>query len=302
MSKSTTKNTSRTNSKSPTGLCSRMNWGLVLAISGFIVFFIIEWLIMRGLVEVPDSINLGVVGFRTYGLLITTGVVLVTYFVSKEIRKLGELKNVNIADALIWGLAFGLIGARLYHVITDWNLYADDPIKALYIWNGGLGIYGAIMGGIFGLWLYSKNKKFKLIYLLDVIALFMPLAQIIGRAGNLINQEILGTPISPDHFFSWYIAADHKAYNPVFLYEQIGNLILFSLLLIFYKQKKLKVGNGVIILLYIAGYCVTRFVVEFFRTETRILFDTLTLNQIVSTLVFVVCFLLWKYKVRNPAE
>jgi prolipoprotein diacylglyceryl transferase len=266
-----------------------------------IAFFTLEILEMKAVIDLPKVLGVNGIGIRTYGALITAGAVVVAVFVGKEIRKFKELKRIDIADILLFALIFGVIGARLYHLATDWNLYAADPIRALYIWNGGLGIFGAVVGGAFGLWIYSKRKKFKLAYLLDIVAIFMPIAQIAGRAGNLINQEIVGLPANIP--WSWYIPGLNGSFHPVFLYEQIGNLLLFIGLFILYKKRPKLIGSLTFIILYIGGYSIVRFIVEFWRIEPRVVFNTFTLNQIVCLfgiilmmIFFIRKFTSYKYK------
>jgi len=262
----------------------------------FSLFFCIEILAMKEIISIPKVLGINSFGIRTYGLLITSAVLLVSYLIHKEIIQDKELKKMDVTDMLIIALVFGLIGARLYHLATDWYLYQEDPVSALFLWNGGMGIFGAVLGGAFGLWIYTKRKHYRLLPLLDVVAVFMPLAQVIGRAGNLINQEIIG--ITTDLPWSWKITGLSGNFHPVFLYEQIGNLFLFILLLWFYKKKKWELGKGVLLLIYVLGYCIVRFIVEFFRLESRILFDVFSINQLVCMMVILgsSSILMVKYK------
>ena len=264
-----------------------------------VIFFTLEILDMKGSITLPTVIGINGIGLRTYGVLITGGVIAITLLVNKERKKFKELKKLDVGDTLIYALIFGVIGARLYHLVTDWNLYATDPIKAFYIWNGGLGIFGAIAGGLLGLWLYSRRAKFKLPFLLDLVAIFMPVAQIVGRAGNLINQEIIGLPTSLP--WSWYVSSLNGSFHPVFLYEQIGNLFLLAGLLILYKKRSKLVGTWLFAMLYVGGYSLVRFIVEFWRIEPKVLFDTFSLNQIVCLfgIIISVVFFIKKFKILS---
>jgi len=268
-------------------------WYATASIIILILFFVWEALLMKGIIVFPQIINFGFIGFRTYGILITIGVALLTYIINREKKHIKKIKKVDMADLLIFTLFGGILGARLYHLATDWRLYAANPISALYFWNGGLGIFGAIVGGILALLLYSKFKKFDLFTMIDLIAVFMPLAQIVGRAGNLVNQEIVGLPTTLP--WSWKLANLSTTFHPVFLYEQIGDLLLFVLLFWFYKTKKV-IGNLDLTLIYLAGYSVVRFIVEFWRSEPKIIFSTFTLNQAVC--VFVIIFSVIVYRFR----
>ena len=254
-------------------------WRKEIFIFLFEVFFGLEILAMKEIITFPRVLGVGSFGIRTYGVLITLGVLLVTYLVGKEIKKYKETNKIDISDLLIITLIFGVLGARIYHLATDWHIYQADPMSALYIWNGGMGIFGAVLGGILGSWIYTKRKHLKLTPLIDIIAVFMPLAQVLGRTGNLINQEILGLPTNLP--WSWDITTFGGSFHPVFLYEQLGNTILFLILFWLYKSRRIKVGAGKLFFVYILGYCIIRFVVEFFRIETRVLWDILSVNQIV---------------------
>jgi phosphatidylglycerol:prolipoprotein diacylglycerol transferase len=242
---------------------------------------------MKNIVSFPKSLVVGIFQFRIYGLLITLGVVLIIYIFYNKKQKIEGLKKIQVDDLLFYAILPGVIGARLYHVITDWQLYQNNLMGVFEIWNGGLGIFGAVVGGMFGIYFYSKRNKFEFLKIVDLIAIFVPLGQIIGRMGNLINQEIVGGPTD----LPWKMIFNDPAdgYHPVFLYEQIGNMILFLIMYKLFNNNILKIGKGNFTLIYIFGYSLVRFVVEFFRTETRVLFNIFTLNQIVCiALLFLV--------------
>jgi len=204
-----------------------------------------------------------------------------------------------IEDALFYAVIPGVIGARLWHVFTDWHLYQNNPIEALFIWQGGLGIYGAILGGILGAYLYCRKKQLPFLKILDIVSLFLPLAQVVGRFGNLVNQEIYGS--KTDLPWGFYVQAQQGYYHPAFLYEQVGNMVLFCLLYRLYQRYYLKrksAKSGLLTLLYFSGYAIVRFLVDFFRTEPRIYLG-MTFAQFFSLAVLLVAGMLLFLKYRN---
>ena len=144
----------------------------------------------------------------------------------------------EVSDLAIWAVPFGLVGGRLYHVMTDWQLYFGEgrnPVTALYVWRGGLGIWGAIALGAFGLWLGARTKGIKMLPLIDALAPGVLVAQAVGRWGNWFNQELYGRPtdlpwgleIDVAHRPSQYL--DQATFHPAFLYECLWNLAAFAL-------------------------------------------------------------------------
>jgi len=264
-----------------------------------ILFWVFEVLLMKELVTFPQVIDLGFIGIRTYGIFIMLGVILVSLLIRKESKNIKELKRFDIIDGLIIVLIGGILGARLYHLITDWYLYASNPISALYLWNGGLGIFGAIAGGLLALLLYSRKRDFRFLVIVDLVAIFMPLAQIIGRFGNLVNLEIVGLPTKLP--WAWNIASLNGSFHPVFLYEQIGNTLLFILLFSVYKKRVKRfeiLGSGNFILIYLFGYSLIRFFVELWRTEPKYIFNIFSVNQIVCLFVIIISAGLIFYRIK----
>ncbi len=183
--------------------------------------------------------------FHWYGLLIGLGV-----WISIEIAlsHRGKIDKDQLEKAIFWVIIAGVIGARLYHVIDYWNrYYSSNLIKVIYVWEGGLGIWGAIGGGILALIIYCFVKKIRFLKYLDALVVGVPLAQAIGRVGNYINGELYG-----------------KNGEPLFAYEGILNIILFAILWkISGKHKKIGVISGV----YLIGYGLIRGILENLRPE-----------------------------------
>lgn len=194
-----------------------------------------------------------------YGLLIGIGVV-VALEVSRKIAKIRELRSDILDNAFWWAIIFGIIGARMYHVIDLWEFYSENLINIFYIWNGGIGIWGAILGGFVGLLLFWKlhrippseeslratSEEVSLLELLDVMVVGVPLAQAIGRWGNYFNNELWG-----------------KSGEPIFFYESVLNLVLFGILWRLRKNEKTGALAGV----YLIGYGLIRGGLEWLRPE-----------------------------------
>jgi len=193
-------------------------------------------------------INVLGITFHLYGLIIGIAVIL-AFEVS---RKLAIKRDVNerfVEGAFYWTVSLGLLGARLYHVLDYWErYYSKFPIRVFYIWEGGLAIWGAVVGGFIGLWIFwrLKNKRVDFWGLTDIGVVGLPLAQAIGRLGNLTNGELYG-----------------KDGQPLFAYEGVLNLLLFALLWKISAGKKTGILTGV----YLVGYGAIRIVLENFRSE-----------------------------------
>ena len=221
------------------------------------------YLVLRGYIKLPSVVSLGPLNLHFYGLAIFTGIAATSYFVNRELKKFSWSKNLIFEDALFFVLIPGVIGARLWHVMTDWYLYQNDPLAALYIWNGGLGIYGGIIGGLLGVYLYCKKQKLPLLQILDLVAVFLPVAQIIGRFGNLANQEIFGSQTNLP--WGFFVERLGNYFHPAFLYEQLANLLLFIILYRSYKYSTTANKPGNLFIMYLLGYGLVRFLVDFFR-------------------------------------
>ncbi|MFQ6101744.1 MAG: prolipoprotein diacylglyceryl transferase [Anaerolineae bacterium] len=224
-------------------------------------------------------------GIHWYGLLIVTGVMLGAVYASWRARQDGENPE-HVWNELIVAIILAIIGARLYHVFSEpeggmvgWSYYRQHPIEMLYIWHGGLGIYGAIAGGVLGVVIYTWHAKLRPLQWLDYGAPGLALGQFIGRWGNFINQELYGPPtnsswgliIGPEHRIAPY--SDLTAYppdtlfHPTFLYESLWCLVVFITLALIAHKLKDRLLEGDILLGYIIGYPLGRFFVEYFRPD-----------------------------------
>lgn len=215
-----------------------------------------------------------------YALIIIAGALLGAVVATKEAHRRGLEKDI-IWDILPWVLIAGIIGARIWHVLTPdstmlvngQNPYFIRPIEILNIRNGGLGIPGAVMAGVLALWIYCRKNKQNFPLLLDIIAPGLALAQAIGRWGNFFNQEVYGLPSNLPFPFSIRIDeahrlpefADVERYHPTFLYESVWNLLNMFVLLWIARRFEGKLKNGDVFLIYLIIYPVGRFMLEFIR-------------------------------------
>ena len=200
-----------------------------------------------------------------YGLMLGLGALAALYSGLWLTRK-NELDTSEVESAFWWLILAGIIGARLYHVIDKWHIYRQDLVSIVYIWKGGLGIFGGIIGGLIGLLLYLRLRHTKITFwqLFDVAAFGMPLAQATGRLGNYINGELYGKPTN----LPWGTLVKGQRVHPLFAYEALLNVGLFYLL--YRLATKTKVGLGKIGGIYLFGYGAIRFVLEPLRPEIMV--------------------------------
>jgi len=228
-------------------------------------------------------------GIHWYGILIVSGVMLGALYASWRARQDSENPD-HIWNALIIAIILGIVGARIYHVFSEpaggmvgWSYYRQHPIEVLYIWHGGLGIYGAIAGGILGVLMYAWRAHLRPLQWLDYGAPGLALGQALGRWGNFINQELYGPPtnrpwgllIDPEHRIAPYndltLYPPDTLFHPTFLYESVWCLLVFIALALIAHKLKDRLLEGDILLGYIIGYPLGRFFVEYFRPDAWML-------------------------------
>ncbi len=210
-------------------------------------------------------INLGPVTIGLYGIMIALGIVAAIALSIVEAKRRGQ-DTGHISNMALIIIPLGIIGARLYHVIDEWSFYSQNP--ALIIGGRGLGIFGAVIGGAVGLFIYTKWKRLSTLEWMDIVAPGLILAQAIGRWGNYFNQELYGYPtdlpwaiyIDPAHRLAGYGAFSH--FHPLFLYESVWNVLGCILLLFAARKLKQRLLSGDIFLLYVIYYSVGRFFLE----------------------------------------
>ncbi len=220
-----------------------------------------------------------------YGIIIAAGFLLAVYYAMRRADQFG-LTQDNIIDMLICAVPLAIIGARAYYCLFSWNLYKDDPIRVLYIWEGGLAIYGGVIGAVIGLFLYTKVKKVKTSALLDIGGLGLLIGQSIGRWGNFMNREAFGA--QTDSFLRMGLTDANGAtiyVHPTFLYESVWNAIGLLILHFYSKRRKF---DGQIFLMYLGWYGLGRMFIEGLRTDSLYVGAS---NLRVSQLLAGICFL-----------
>ncbi len=228
----------------------------------------------------PVALRLGPLSVHWYGIIIASAILFAAWLGTAEVRRRGEDPEVGWS-MLLWVTAGGVIGARLYHVYDQWSaVYSKNPLLALQVWNGGLGIPGAVAGGALALWIYTRVKGLPTGRWLDIFAMALPLGQAIGRLGNFANQELYGPPTT----LPWGIPIDaaHRIgewtnlnlfpeattrFHPLFAYEAIASLITLGAMLWISRRFAHWLYDGDLVLIYLMCYGVVRSALETFRVE-----------------------------------
>ncbi|TCO56596.1 prolipoprotein diacylglyceryl transferase [Actinocrispum wychmicini] len=250
--------------------------------------------------------EIGPVPIRAYALFIIVGIILAIWWGEKRLQARGGRAG-EVIDIAVYAVPFGLVGGRLYHVATDWQRYfgpGKNPVEALYIWQGGLGIWGAIALGGVGALLGCRRKGIPLPVFADAVAPGIVVAQAIGRIGNYFNQELYGAHtdlpwgmevfqrVNPDtgqpdqlNGISTGVPLPESPVHPTFLYELIWNLLVA--LFVVLMDRRLRLGHGRAFALYVAGYTLGRTWIELMRRDDATQVFGVRINVWVSILVFV---------------
>ncbi|MFI6010465.1 prolipoprotein diacylglyceryl transferase [Streptomyces sp. NPDC051243] len=234
-------------------------------------------------------IHLGPVPLRGYAFCIIIGVFVAVWLGNKRWIARGGRAG-TVADIAVWAVPFGLIGGRLYHVITDYQLYFSegrDWVDAFKIWEGGLGIWGAIALGALGAWIGCRRRGIPLPAYADAVAPGIAFAQAIGRWGNWFNQELYGRPTDVPWALEITSSTDGRVpgtYHPTFLYESLW--CIGVALLVIWADRRFKLGHGRAFALYVAAYCAGRFWIEYMRVDDAHHILGLRLNNWTALIVF----------------
>ncbi len=232
-----------------------------------------------------------------YGLIIVLGLVLGTLIGLKNAKKIG-LSADTIYDFLLWAIPACVIGARIYYVATSWSDYKDNPISVLYVWEGGIAIYGAIIAAIITLLIFCKTKKIPPYDMLDCCCVGLILGQAVGRWGNFVNCEAYGTVTNLPWRMSIEEAGRILEVHPTFLYESLWNFIGFALLLFLFHRKRTFPGK--VFWTYLLWYGIGRFFIEGLRTDSLYVGD-FRISQIVALLsVIASIIILLRLKKAKP--
>ncbi|GAB2641934.1 prolipoprotein diacylglyceryl transferase [Prescottella soli] len=245
----------------------------------------------------------GPLALRAYALCIIAGIIVAIVWGDRRWVARGGEKG-TVLDIAVWAVPFGLIGGRLYHVMTDWPTYfgpGGNPVDALKVWQGGLGIWGAVALGAVGAWIGCRRRGIPLPAFGDAIAPGIILAQAIGRLGNWFNQELYGRETTVPWGLEIYERTDasgrintldgvsngvvQHVVHPTFLYELVWNLLIVVLLVV--VDRRFKIGHGRLFALYVAGYCAGRFWIELMRSDHASHILGIRVNSFTSAIVFV---------------
>ncbi|MGI6703053.1 MAG: prolipoprotein diacylglyceryl transferase [Clostridia bacterium] len=227
----------------------------------------------------PVAFEVFGISVRWYGIILAAGIMCGLLYALRESKRVGMDENI-ILDLVIFAIPAGVIGARLYYVIFNWDYYSKDPLQILNIRGGGLAIHGTLIAAVITGVIYTRVKKISFWSLADIASPGLILGQAIGRWGNFVNQEAHGTPTD----LPWGILVDGVKVHPTFLYESLWNFSVFAVLLWYRKRKK---TEGNVFLLYLILYSVGRFFVEGLRTDSLML-GSIRAAQLVSAAAVVV--------------
>ena len=252
-------------------------------------------------VNPPRSLSLGPLNIYLYGVAIALGLILAVVYVCRRSKEFVGLSDDDILDGVLWITPFAIVCARLYYVAFSWESYRDNPISILYIWEGGIAIYGSVLGAIAGMAVYSKIKKVRLTALLDLVLMAFLIGQILGRWGNFFNREAFGA--ATDSFFRMGLYNTKtnawEYYHPTFLYESVWNLIGFVLLSTLASRRKY---DGQIALGYAAWYGLGRAFIEGLRVDS-LYWGPFRVSQVLAALTCLsaVAILIWQsFRPHDP--
>jgi phosphatidylglycerol:prolipoprotein diacylglycerol transferase len=263
----------------------------------------------------PIAFQIGPIAIHWYGIFIVSGILAATYLSARMARLVGE--NPELAwDALVWVVLLGVVGARLYHVLTpppsmgvDRWYYFRHPLEILATWKGGLGIYGAVAGGALGLYIVIRRAKRDIWRWMDIVVPGVILAQAIGRWGNFVNQELYGSPtdlpwgiyIEPQYRLIGF--EGYERFHPIFFYESMWNLATSAVLVYLIWRYRERLIPGVVTGIYFVSYSTIRFLLEFVRLDSPTI-GSVSIAQIVALCIILVWIglIAWRVKTyKKPA-
>ena len=240
---------------------------------------------------------------RWYGLMVALGIGLGIALAMRREQRLGLPKD-TVVDLALCGVPAAIVGARLYYVIFSWDLYAANPISALYIWEGGLAIYGGILGGLLAGWIYAKVKKLNFLTLADLAAPSFALGQAVGRWGNFFNQEAYGVAVRAESMkrfpIAVYIRADGLWHYATFFYESAW-CALIVVFLLFGERKGWFRHPGDTFFTYVLLYAIERALVEGLRTDS-LYWGPVRVSQALSVCAAIACATILIYRSKTPSK
>ena len=284
----------------------RRKWILIATVGAFLIF--LTWFLYMNftgkMIVNPFIIRFGRFGIKWYSVLIASGI-LIDYIIAKKYFKKRGWKTEELDEALLFGVVLGIIFARAYYVIFQWDYFKNHPSEIYKTWHGGIAIHGGILGAILAVWLYTRKKRsFNFFEGLDVASWLFPLAQGIGRWGNFFNHEAYGTPTN----LPWKMFVplayrmpgyeNYSYFHPTFLYESVWDISSFVLLSFYVKNCYKKPGE--ITALYLVLYSLGRIMVEGLRLDSLYL-GHIRVAQLFSAIAMVIGGL-WYLKIVKRDE
>ena len=245
--------------------------------------------------------TIGPVSVHLYGLIIGIGMILAAMYAMRRSKEFG-LTEDHVLDGFLYVTPFAIACARAYYVAFSWEMYADNPISALYIWEGGIAIYGGVLGAIVGILVFTKVKKIGTLATLDLIAIAFLIGQSLGRWGNFFNREAFGAETESFLRMGLYntFTGQTTYHHPTFLYESVWNGVGFFLLHFLSKRRKY---DGQVALSYAAWYGLGRALIEGLRTDSLYVPGTaIRVSQLLAAASCGVAVILLVYNAMKPHD
>ena len=251
----------------------------------------------------PAGFSIGAFEVRFYGLIIAIGLILAVVYALRRKEQFG-LSEDDLLDGVLWIAPFAIICARLYYCAFEWDMYKDNPISVLYIWEGGIAIYGAVIGAAIGVFIHCKFiKKISILATLDLVSLGFMIGQFIGRWGNFFNREAHGGVTESFLRMGLLnpVTGSGAYYHPTFLYESLWNLVGFILIHFLSKKRKY---DGQVALYYVAWYGLGRAFIEGLRTDS-LWWGNFRVSQVLaaaSCAAAVIVLIVMAFRPHDPAN
>ena len=244
---------------------------------------------------------IGPMHIHMYGLVIALGLICAALYASRRAKEFG-LTQDHILDGVLWVTPFAILCARAYYCVFQWEMYRENPISVLYIWEGGLAIYGGVLGAILGVIVFCKKRKISLWATLDVVALGFLIGQSAGRWGNFFNREAFGGVTDCFLRMGLYntVTGVVEYHHPTFLYESVWNLVGFAALHFLSKRRQY---DGQVALGYAAWYGLGRAVIEGLRTDSLYITGTnIRVSQLLAAISCGAAVIVLVYQAMRPHE
>lgn len=246
----------------------------------------------------------GIEGFNVawYGVIIAIALLAGVWLATYRAKKDGICSDL-IYDFIIVALPASILAARIYYVVFRWQDYSVQPEKIFAVWEGGLAIYGGVLGGLLAAVIFCKRNRFPFWRFVDIVAPCLVLGQSIGRWGNFVNQEAYGRVVGKAslQFFPYavYIEADGQWHQATFFYESLWNSCILVVMLLFVAKIK---RSGVMLPAYFIGYGTGRFFIEGLRSDSLYLFPGIRISQVLSLVLVLTGAVLWFFVIRKNTE